>query len=147
MRPDKVQEILHYMWTIRECASRQGGFAGREYDEQFHLRQALHPTSWASINNDLWWRCVQTRAPERQGTPKANNLCHHLNEGHCMWPNCRFTHACSECGSRHPVINCPLRLRPISVAGAPRFQKVRGFHRFRPRPQLRGNNRGTPNRF
>ncbi|XP_060563096.1 uncharacterized protein LOC132722588 [Ruditapes philippinarum] len=58
---DKIYEILHYMFNIRDCASRQGGLSWRTYDEQFRLRQAIAPQSWSKINNELWWRCVQVR--------------------------------------------------------------------------------------
>jgi hypothetical protein len=32
---NKIYEIFHYMWVIRECAARQGDLAWRKYDEQF----------------------------------------------------------------------------------------------------------------
>jgi hypothetical protein len=107
--PGKTYELLHYMWTIRECAARQGGFAWREYDEQFRLRQAISPSSWAYINNDLWWRCVQVRGvgPSTDMLNKTTiRSCNAFNEGRCMWLNCKFSHVCSECGQQHAAINC-----------------------------------------
>ena len=46
--------MLHYLYTIRECAKLQGGEAWRVYDEQFRLRQSSSPAPWSQINNDLW---------------------------------------------------------------------------------------------
>jgi hypothetical protein len=146
--PDKVYELLHYMWTIRECAARQGGMAWREYDEQFRLRQVLQPSSWASINNDLWWRCVQARPLEKTPAQKVRYTCNQYNEGNCSWYNCRFAHACSECGLRHPVVDCPSKSgqdRP-SKEGNNNFQRGRGSFRGSMRGRGRGSARGTFNK-
>lgn len=108
---DKAQEMLHYMWTIRECAARQGGFAWRTYDEQFRLRQAITPASWAHINNDLWWRCLLVKESPNannrsQRLSETMNTCVFYNKSKCFWHNCKFRHACSSCGLPHPVFKC-----------------------------------------
>ena len=62
---DKAIELMHYMFLIREAASKQrGSFCWRDYDEQFRIRQANYPSSWSVINNDLWWHCMQIRAAD-----------------------------------------------------------------------------------
>lgn len=106
--PNKCQELLHYMWTVRECASRQGGLAWRTYDEQFRLRQAITPASWAHINNDLWWRCllVKDAAGSTNRSSRIGNTCVFFSKSKCFWHNCKFQHACSNCGLPHPAFKC-----------------------------------------
>lgn len=112
---DKVYEMLHYMFNIRECALRQVGFAWRTYDEQFRLRQAISPSPWSQIKNDLWWRCMQL--PTTRNT--SNNIghtsitsntnrytCQDFNRGKCTWQNCKFPHICSQCSGPHPQVTC-----------------------------------------
>ena len=47
--PDKASELLHYAYTIRECAVHKGGTAWRTYDEQVRLRQAQTPHRGAAL--------------------------------------------------------------------------------------------------
>lgn len=123
----KAGEMLHYMHLIREAAIRQGGFSWRSYDEQFRIRQAASPQTWAVINNDLWWRCMQLKeAPVSAGntsllqgatspvphTSSTQNstlsrTCIDFNKGQCRWPLCKFPHLCSGCGLPHGVWSCP----------------------------------------
>lgn len=58
--PQRIHEILKYMSTIREAASRFPGFGWRIYDEQVRLRQALKYQPWGTINSDLWLRCFSS---------------------------------------------------------------------------------------
>ena len=110
---DQAPDLLKYMFTIREAAARQGGFAWRAYDEQFRLRQASGFSSWAVINNDLWWRCmiVGSNVPTKVATVPAHSPrphpCMDFNKGLCSWPNCRFAHVCMGCGGAHAVSICP----------------------------------------
>lgn len=141
--PGKMHEMLHYMNNIRECAKYQAGEAWKVYDEQFRLRQALHPAPWSQINNDLWWRCMQLK-PQNYGVqtrPATQNFsysCKDFNNGVCRWPNCKFTHACSKCGGPHTVANCSssnTRLPPatqgtgttLSKGGDRPFQQTNNF--------------------
>lgn len=147
---NKIYEIFHYMWVIRECAARQGDLAWREYDEQFRLRQALKPSSWARINNDLWWRCVQTRpnSPfpvDNTRAPRAPS-CNQFNEGRCNWPMCKFPHICSKCSAFHAAVNCPSNMQRQEFSGN-YTNNFRGrnfrFSKFRGRNVSRGNTRGS----
>lgn len=109
--PGKTHEMLHYMYNIRECAKYQGGEAWKVYDEQFRLRQALNPSPWSQINNDLWWRCMQVRHPNNgtQNKPATQSFmysCNDFNSGVCRWPNCKFAHVCSKCRGPHALTNC-----------------------------------------
>lgn len=148
--PGKTHELLHYMYNIRECAKYQGGEAWKVYDEQFRLRQALNPSPWSQINNDLWWRCMQVRHSNNgpQTKPATQSFmysCKDFNTGVCRWPNCKFSHACSKCGGPHALINCGnsnLRLPPFatqSTATAPFKAKDRPFHQS---SNFRGRGRG-----
>jgi hypothetical protein len=103
---DKMYEMLHYMFNIRECALRQGGVAWRTYDEQFRLRQAISPASWSKINNDLWWRCMQLRPLSKAPSSSVRYPCNDFNRGSCSWRNCKFAHVCNTCAAPHPEFAC-----------------------------------------
>ncbi|MES9880227.1 MAG: hypothetical protein ABW185_05025, partial [Sedimenticola sp.] len=151
---DRVPELLQYMYNIRDCAQRQGGQAWARYDEQFRIRQAVSPMSWANINNELWWRCMQVResqsatatATASQAVGKAYT-CNDFNTGFCRWPMCKFAHVCSRCGLSHKVVNCPspsgsmvpqgANLVPPAVGQSPFRSQFRGSPTFR-----RGRGRG-----
>lgn len=144
---DQTNELLHYMYNIRECAVRQNGDAWRVYDEQFRLRQASNPAPWSVINNDLWWRCILVRDTSEQPKPASDRFkytCHDYNKGSCRWPNCRFTHACAQCGDRHPQANCPTN-QTFSVASQGSTTRTPNSN-FRGRPfqrNFRGRVRGS----
>ena len=134
---DKVYEMLHYMFNIRECAFRQGGLGWATYDEQFRLRQAIHPTSWAKINNELWWRCIQM--PQRRDNQSFpfRSICYSFNQGNCTWQNCKFRHVCSNCYQQHPASRCPTSTSDNS-------NEIRNTNNFRGRFQrYRGQARGN----
>jgi len=109
----KKQELLHYMFNIRECAARQGGTTWITYDEQFKLRQAQSPQSWSLINNDLWWRCMLVQDNSAQALQpthaKHKYSCNDYNNNVGRWPNCRFSYSCSHCGASHPALSCPTK--------------------------------------
>ncbi|XP_052798019.1 uncharacterized protein LOC128230062 [Mya arenaria] len=131
--PAQNLQLLHYMYSIRECAAHQGEDTWLTYDEQFRLRQAQSPTSWADINNDLWWRCILVRNNAQvipQGQGKLRYTCNAYNSNSCRWPNCKFSHACSSCGARHPQIACPLKQNIGQQASPP-------THNFRRQPFTR----------
>jgi len=60
-QPQRLHEMLHYFYTIRECAARQGGIFWKEYDHMFRSRQAVMPSSCSALNHDLWLRCMYFR--------------------------------------------------------------------------------------
>lgn len=143
--PDKTLEVIHYMYNIRECAGRQSGYAWREYDEQFRLRQASAPASWSAINNDLWWRCVLVTDHASQAKPSSDRLkytCHDYNKGNCRWPNCKFTHACARCGSSHPEATCSNTKVHNTASQASEHSQITSF-RGRPFQRFRGRGRGS----
>lgn len=53
--PNKGQELLKYMHTVRFAASRGSNTGWVGYDEQYRLRKARFPyTSWRDIDMELW---------------------------------------------------------------------------------------------
>lgn len=126
--PDKAGELLQYLFNIRDCAARQGGSAWRTYDEQFRIRQAANPISWATIHNELWWRCIQVRSVPQQTAAvfgvRTQYSCDAFNNGFCQWPSCKYPHVCSGCGLGHRVTECPgkglgaSRAQPATMSAA-----------------------------
>ena len=113
-KPELGSELLQYMHNIRDCAKRQGGYGWREYDEQFRLRQASYPASWAQINNDLWWRSVQVKE-QNEGTAftplssknsGSTGICKAFNKGFCHFSPCKFLHTCYACSGEHSLVSC-----------------------------------------
>ena len=139
--PCKNQELLHYMFNIRECAARQGGTTWITYDEQFRLRQAQSPQSWSLINNDLWWRCMLVQENNAQASQpthtKHKYSCNDYNNNVCRWPNCRFSHSCSHCGASHPALSCPTKQGPNQMRPNTNTFRRQPFSR-----QSRGRGRG-----
>ncbi|XP_053398428.1 uncharacterized protein LOC128556771 [Mercenaria mercenaria] len=110
--PEQTQDLLQYMFIIREAAGKYKGDFWQVYDEQFRLRQASQFMPWSSINSDLWLRCfsgagnppLATRAPAHSKPPP----CIDFNKGFCKWVNCRYNHVCSICyAPQHGLWNCP----------------------------------------
>ena len=62
---DKASEMLQYMATIRDAASRNIGYGWRVYDEQFRMRQSLELKSGSQLNSDLW---LKVMTPTTAGT-------------------------------------------------------------------------------
>ena len=119
-KPTLASQLVRYITIIREAAQGSTGSAWVTYDEQFRMRQAAHPGPWNEINTELWMRFFRFN-----GILPGNNLtgsynpsfvsaaqpamgkCFDFNKGHCLWPNCRFLHACEECGQKHGKVYCP----------------------------------------
>ena len=57
--PQRAQEILKYMHTVRSAAIRFGSCGWRQYDINFRMRQQHNPkNSWVSIDAELWFLFV-----------------------------------------------------------------------------------------
>lgn len=138
--PEQAQDLIQYMFVIREAAAKHGGLMWRNYDEQFRLRQADQFMSWSSINSDLWLRCfsgtlhTSFKQQNNQAPP-----CLDFNNGYCRYPNCRYPHICSICfKANHGKVAC--RSQP---GHADQFQVGRSNFPFRgsyrAAPPTRGN--------
>ena len=125
--PHKTHELLHYLYTIRECATNQGGTFWKKYDQQFRTRQAVMPSSWSAINQDLWLRCMCFRGPESVQQHRQKQPCLDFNRSVCSFgPNCRYQHVCLNCGLRHPSSSCWSR-----VGTSPNAQPNANFNSHR----------------
>ena len=116
--PEKAVELLQYMALIREAEARaQGSFAWRQYDENFRMRQAVQPQSWAKINSDLWLRAMTFPALSQPLTTSFNRYssnkprlrpCFDFNSPRgCSFKPCKYDHLCTACRGRHSLTKCP----------------------------------------
>lgn len=155
VHPEKFQDLLKYMQTIRLGASRTPGMGWRSYDEQFRLRLGTDPgRSWATVDNELW--LIYMYAPSsttgssqtvgKQGTLK----CYDFNyQGSCSRHPCSYAHRCMKCDGNHPKAYCGQQpqgggqnsfrpqIQDKHSGGKPRFQQQNSFNRPRymgPRP-------------
>lgn len=108
--PDKSQELLKYMATIRDAAKKFTIFSWRMYDEQFRMRQAITISDWGKINPDLWLRLMSTQNSQLQTTTfqsGQSGTCRAFNKGLCTFIRCRYKHECDLCGSTmHGMVRC-----------------------------------------
>ena len=108
------------MSLIREAESRsKGSFAWRTYDENFRMRQAIRPESWAKINPDLWLRSMTLPALSQPTSTSQMNMnpqpakqrvrpCFDYNSVKgCSFRQCKYDHMCMACRGAHAQTNCP----------------------------------------
>ncbi|MCU7801312.1 MAG: hypothetical protein KZQ70_14565, partial [gamma proteobacterium symbiont of Lucinoma myriamae] len=128
--PQKTFELLQYMSVIREAANKQGGLSWRIYDEQFRIRQAAFPSSWSTINSDLWLRVMSGPGQGVTSTAQINTVqpkksaCFDFNKGYCRWMPCKFDHCCSVCGQySHGAWSCNQQGAMATMAAMPQIQR------------------------
>jgi len=126
--PEKAVEMLRYMNLIREAARGRPGWCWRAYDEQFRVRQAAAPSSWANINADLWLRCMSLNQADTSQTRGRTLTCDLFNNGDCNWRSCKYAHKCSKCGLGHRRLNCPSEPKPRLDDFRPRQPFGRGYN-------------------
>lgn len=67
--PNKGQELLKYMQSVRLAASRGQTGGWIQYDEQYRIRKSRCPnSSWGVIDMELWLLCVTTQSNVNQPT-------------------------------------------------------------------------------
>jgi len=135
--PDKYQNILKYMNTIRLGAKRCGNtnFGWKQYDEQFRLKIAQNPTNnWAEIDLELWLLYINSSNVYNQNvSTRQAYKCYAYNyNGYCDRNNCTYSHCCMNCFGGHPLLSCT---RQGTVQLEPRVpsQFARPRSEFRPR--------------
>ena len=64
--PQRTQDLLKYMHTIRSAAIRFASSGWRQYDINFRMRMQRNPQkSWASIDGELWYLYVVAPPAQR----------------------------------------------------------------------------------
>lgn len=136
--PEKNQDVLKYMNTIRTGAKRHGGMGWKSYDEQFRLRLASNQSymSFGKIDYELWLLYMNTvEEVSNHRLSSGKNKCYDFNYKFCTRVVCPYLHACLHCGLTHPSRFC-------NGMGRQTFgqRMVRGHTRFTSQgPQLRPN--------
>ncbi|XP_050404842.1 uncharacterized protein LOC126820768 [Patella vulgata] len=104
--PERVQEMLKYMHTIRLAASR--GYGWSSYDEQFRLKRSLDPSSsWSSVDFELWLIHMADGKSVTKPSIKLTGKCFDFNyKGYCSKTSCQYWHNCMSCAGNHPVVAC-----------------------------------------
>lgn len=106
--PNRAQELLKYMHTVRSAATRFGSYGWRQYDINFRKRMGRNPqNSWANIDGELWYLfVVAPPSPHVSLTPTSTRGANYQ--------------------VRRPELNTPrnvstTRSGPRQAASAPRF--------------------------
>ncbi len=112
--PNRFGELLKYSESIRLAAAQFPGLGWRSYDEQFRLRQEVHPSrSWAVLDSELWLTVAAAASTSFLPVAANNHMamgrnvssnskggllaCHAFNAGSCRWNPCKYPHRCSSC--------------------------------------------------
>ena len=120
--PNKIQEILKYISTIRLGAKRHGGMNWSLYDQQFRLRLAADPISmsFGKIDYELWLIFMGGNELQHVNARQINNFsvkkCYDFNYRQCFRPKCYFRHICLICDLPHPFRNCFRNRRSTNIS-------------------------------
>ena len=119
--PLEAPRLMKYMETVRDL-SKRGGWAFKNYDENFRMMKQNDPSwPWDVMHSEYWMRATLTtgqnvnnsnnqsfREPQTR-QPNSENLCFRFQRrGFCPFKqNCKFAHRCSLCGdTRHHHTAC-----------------------------------------
>ena len=124
--PQRAQELLKYMQTVRTYANGFSYTTWVEYDREFRARQERNPTrSWAAIDMEAYARMMMHSNPMNQTTwayrpaqqqfggrqtflQRRSSPCFAFNRGECTkGTTCQFNHVCQSCGKAgHTARSC-----------------------------------------
>lgn len=145
--PEKCQDLLKYMQSVRLGASRIKGLGWRDYDTQFRLKVAADPSKqWDAVDQELWLMFMtdsgttHTNAVHQHNT--TFNKCYNFNyKGSCDRNPCPYQHVCVKCSGPHPQFRCPQLSNPNFTVNQPFRPRFPGHQtRFsRPTYQARSN--------
>lgn len=132
MYPSKAVALFKYADIIHRAFRDYSGPAWASYDQHFRLRAAHDPAlDWRVPQWELWSQLVVPsrpmfgdrsdsghliarnkadagRAPTGAQGVQPPRTCYEFNAaGRCSRASCNFTHACVQCGAKHPVSSCP----------------------------------------
>ena len=119
--PLEASRLMKYMETVRDL-SKRGGWAFKNYDENFRMMKQNDPSwPWDVMHSEYWIRATLTtgqnvnnsnnqsfREPQTR-QPNSENLCFRFQrQGFCPFKQiCKFAHRCSSCGdTRHHHTAC-----------------------------------------
>ncbi|KAK6190739.1 hypothetical protein SNE40_002536 [Patella caerulea] len=107
--PNRLQEILKYIHTIRFAALR--GYNWVAYDEQFRLKRSLDPSSlWSKVDYELWLFHM-SGVNKSLSVNKHTAKCFDFNyKGACSKVSCQYGHFCISCGGNHAELFCTSRV-------------------------------------
>lgn len=158
--PEKCQELLKYVSTVRLGASRIKGLGWKEYDEQFRLKMAMDPSKpWDIVDQELWliyMSNTNTNTSTSYVNKTAVNKCYNFNyKGVCDRNPCLYQHVCFNCSERHPFYFCnngsnqTAQPIPENVSLNQPFRfRGQGFSQRFPRPNIaRNQNTSSGQRF
>lgn len=153
--PAKNLELLKYMRDVRLAASRCSNLGFMDYDQQFRLKRARHPTgSWGEVDSELWLLYIVNSNTKELTAVNTNQgqlrKCYTYNyQGSCFKTPCGYLHCCIKCNGNHPYALCSNRERGASQRGFGVSQSFRAqgrsnmanSHSYRGRGmyQVRGN--------
>ncbi len=108
--PNKTQQLLKYVQTIRLAASRSNE-GWRSYDEQFRVKKTRNPSgSWGEIDSELWLLYIHV-TQNQSNTSTSNSRsdrvlkCYDFNyKGICHRAVCPYHHTCIKCGQEHSAV-------------------------------------------
>lgn len=109
--PERFQELLKYLYVIRQGASRCNNLGWKSYDEQYRLKKAANPTSsWADVDMELWLMFINNSnwtISTQQNIAYSNLKCYSFNySNRCYRQSCIYSHTCIRCNGPHPIITC-----------------------------------------
>lgn len=141
--PEKSQDLIKYMHTIRTGAKRHHGMGWKLYDQQFRLRLATDPSagSFGQIDNELWLMYMASSSlpfDQLRGSNQNSRIsklkCYDYNFRQCVRDHCSYLHFCLNCNSSHPYRYC---VRNRAVRGQARYTWRASGTQGQPRPNLR----------
>ncbi len=134
---DRAPELVAYQALITQASRRYRFLAVLEYDARFRQSAVHHQRPWDVIDNHLYGQvftgqtiptCLRCKKPGHlastcsarlpsstsrvaiTSTPMTKpGVCRRFNIGHCSYPACRYSHACSTCGGSHSAALCSSR--------------------------------------
>ena len=116
--PSQIDGILTYGKFIRETAKKYGGGAWKAYDIGFRQQLINHKLSWGEVHWSLYFSCVNVkegpgfrpkpfRKSKGAGAPFRKCQCFAFERSEpCRNRQCKFQHACVNCGGKHPSGKC-----------------------------------------
>ena len=106
VNPSKAAEMVQYIHTIHHAATKYSWENVAHYDRVFRKWMEKNPNrSWGKILLQMWSMCLTEPLPKIHSSggsynnKKDSKTCWKFNKGFCNYPQCKFPHRCTYCGS------------------------------------------------